>query len=862
MATRNLVPRNSGEGGVGRLGKAWATGFFDNLYIRNILFSADQSLKTTDPVEFLSGNFVSGLTLGGVDINQIGTSISQVESGSAEFVFFSDVIDNGGVTNKNYFSTPSPNLYLSSVEVSSASDLRVEMQWDGPNDDYLGEAYIEGQLIPFQNIQELGDNTRRFVGFLDNINIAGKTQLSGEANGRSIIIPISEAGGGPEAVDIRIDEVSNATPKPGENLGSTHLKEGDSLNVYVDFDTNDVSSIKVLGSGLASEIDFTNYALVQNNSIYTATIPITISNVPSGLYGVAVEAVNAFGSTGNAISSESFSHSSGKRDIDQTYPIISSTDPVSYNGRTDGLREGESTSFENNISNWNALNDSVTYTTTTDISIIDPSTFTTTKTVNYVQGIYNNSDNIIISASRTQNGATDSDSVNVKIANGPQITGATLSTTASSASSPHSIGSLEIKAGDTVDSEVYVDGKGVSINNISLSVKSEGVADGSQASYSSSYSKTTLNDGSYKFSIPINVYGSIGSPTRDGDQPAVFIARNNFGTLSDEFTTSGTATLNNGSIPSVNISTISYPVSQQAIKSPESATVFNTVSNFDTITYSSPNNQLTISNSSIYETGKNVDYLAGGYNIDSDGGQNNFKISATKTSNGITIETQDIVNIANTPLTLSINNLSAKLSSSPAGTSDQFYLQSSQLMLNSPTLTLDASQTNQSVLTINSSGTGKTSNSYTITVSDSDTKGTFSWGVTATNLAAITTTVIGTNPTYTLEGFSSRTISSSPNSLGAGLANIGTTVSNVNNITFENVSEGGTAPNGGTIYAYQSYADGIQLDNSYDINNKFTICNSIGITDLDGDYVFNLDKLNRSANTSTLNPATFVISEN
>lgn len=862
MATRNLVPRNSGEGGVGRLGKPWATGYFDNLYIGDLEFSMDQNLTTQDSVEFLSGNFISGLTLDGVDVASLGTSVSQVQSGAAEFVFFSDVLDNIGVTNKTYYNTPNPDLHLSSVEVTTAENLRVEMQWDGPNDDYMGAAYIEGQQIPFGNIQQLGNNTRRFIGFIDNLNIEGKTQLSGEANGRTVIIPLSEAGGGPEAIDIRIDPITNATPKPGENIGLTHFKQGDYLNIYVDFDTNDVSSIKVLGSGLAQEINFANYSLVESNGVFTATIPITVSNVSNGSHGVAVQAVNAFGSTGDAISSEVFVHGSGTRNVDQIYPSISASNPNSYNGRTDGLREGESTTFNNSISNWNSSSDLVSYTTSNDISITDPSVFQSVKTVDYVQGIYNNSNNVTISASKTSNGATDTDSITVKIANGPQITGASLQSTASSAASPHSIGSSEIKAGDIVQSEVFIDGKGTSINNISVSVRNEGVSNGSQTSYSSSYSKTTLPDGSYKFTVPINVYGSIGSSTRDGNQPAAFIVTNNFGTLSDKFTTSDTATLNNGSIPSVNISSISYPSSQQAIKSSESASISNTVSNFDSIIYSSPNNQLSITDSTSYQSSKTATYSSGGYNIDSDGGQNNFKVSASKSSNGITIERQAIVNIANTPLTLSINNLASKLSSSPSGTSDQFYLQSSQLMLNSPTLSLDSSQSNQSVLSVNSSGTGKTSNSYTITVSDSDTKGTFSFSVTATNLAGITTNSISTNPNYTLAGFSSRTINASPNSLGAGLADIGTTVSNASSVNFENISEGGAAPNGGTVYTYQSYSDGIQLDNSYDVNNKFTICNSSGITDSDGSFVFNLDKLNRSANTSTSNPASFVISEN
>lgn len=1013
MGTRNLVPRNSGEGGIGKITRAWATGVFDNLYFGGLRVSMDQNIRTTDSVEFLSGNFVSGLTLDGVDVRTLGGSISQIESGSAEFVFFSDVIDNDGVTNKNYNNTPNPNLYLSSVEVTSASNLKVEMQWDGPNGDYLGQASIEGQEIPLQNIQQLGEHTRRFIGFLDNINIEGKTQLSGEANGRSIILPITEAGGGPEAIEIRIDSIQNSTPKNGQNQGTSHLKQGDILNVYADFDTSDVDSIKVLESGLAEGINFTNYALTENSGIFTATIPITVSNIVNGSYGVSLQAVNAFGSTGKAVSSEVISNASGTRPVDQDYPIISINNPTSYNGRSDGLREGESTTFSNSISNWNSSTDSILYTPSQDVSINNPNSFESTKTVDYIQGIFNNSNNIEIFAVRSGNGATDRKNAIVKIANGPQITGASLSSIASSATSPHSIGSSELKAGDIVESEVFVDGKGSSMNDISLSVRNEGVSNGSQTSYSSSYSKTTLPDGSYKFTIPINVYGSIGSSTRDGSQPAAFIARNNFGTLSDKFTTLDTATLNNGSVPYLNLFGIDYPINQSALKNSESATInfeknnvdtlyiddaslggagelnFNNQNNFTniekqvatltvraisstnimyngkayssgvqssgTVTVEMTNESvhfglcddiqinftglgvsstgsfnMSISGTTLiincpfnYSSGKwyfpsigqvmnfinsqaglsatksssvnanksgleapigggnaggqtkalsaapmlssngyalvkkEVFRLGGSYNIS----VNNFILSGTKTSNGITIERQDIVNIANAPLTLSINNLASKLPSSPSGTSYQFDLQSSQLMLNSPTLSLDSSQSNQSVLSVNSSGTEKTSNSYTITVSDSDTKGTFSWSVTSTNLAGITTTSISTNPNYTLAGFSSRTINASPNSLGAGLADIGTTVSNISNVTFENVSEGGTAPNGGTIYTYQSYSDGIQLDNSYDVNNKFTICNSSGLTDSDGSFVFNLDKLNRSANTSTLNPASFVISE-
>lgn len=859
MATRNLVPRNSGEGGVGRPTKAWATGVFDNLYISGLSISMDQNVRTIDDVVFKSGDFTDGLTINGVDVATSVESIEQTLEESAPFIFFSDATDNLGVTNKDFYQTPTPNTQLSGVTVAVAEDMRFALQWDGPNDDYIGIAKINGQEIPFNNITQLGADTRRFEGFIDNLNVEGLTGITGEANGREVILPLTELGAGPAPTNILIDSLENATPKPGELLGATHLKQGDTINIYIDFNRSDIQSIKVHDYGLAQEIDFTNYTLQDLGGTYRATIPVTVSN-RDGTQSVAIQAIDDFGSTGELKEATDFEHASGSRDLDQTYPNIIANDPTTYNGRTDGLREGESTTFTNNISNWVNGVDYISYTSLSNyISINNSGDYENTKTVNYIDGIYSNIDNVEIYAVRTGNGATDTDRVNVKVANGPVIVSTQMDSLASSSTAPHIIGTSQVKAGDVVNSKVEVDGNGVSINDISIQVVDQGISDGQ--SYSSSYSKSTLPNGNFEFLVPLDVCGTLGSAMCDGFQSATFKARNNFGTESDTATTTETAEVHNSTIPSISFGAALYPNSQQAIKATESATVENVVVNQDTISYSSPNNQLTIADSTTYATNKVVLYSSGGYNIDGDGGANNLKITATKTSNGTVRESYKIVNIANTPLTISINNLASKIKTSTTSTNDNFNLSTNQLMLNAPTLSVDPNQTNPSSLSQTASGTGKLSNAYSLTVTDADTKGTFNWVVSATNLAGIETTSISSNPTYTLEGFTSRTVIASPNSIGAGLAPIGTTVTNTNNISFENVSEGGTAPNGGTIYTYQSYADGIQLDNAFDENNKFTVCDSNGVTDSNGDHVYNLDKLNRSANSSTSNPATFVISE-
>ena len=60
-----------------------------------------------------------------------------------------------------------------------------------------------------------------------------------------------------------------------------------------------------------------------------------------------------------------------------------------------------------------------------------------------------------------------------------------------------------------------------------------------------------------------------------------------------------------------------------------------------------------------------------------------------------------------------------------------------------------------------------------------------------------------TNPTdYNVEGFTERRLEVDPNSLFGGLADIGTQVTVPANVTFENLSEAGDGPNGGTNYTF------------------------------------------------------------
>ena len=610
-------------------------------------FQIDYSgLAEYSSINTKTGSFKDSLTISGHPVltgisddpffenfkNQVGSN------NSSSFAFFSDAVNNIDTILKEYNPTPSADIYLSGVVVNSASDMKVSMRWDGPPNDYIGTGYIEGIQIPIENITELGDKTRRFEGYLDNLDLQGKTKVSGLANGTSAYFNLVELGQGILSSDISIYEISTAIAAPGSLLGTSDLKNGDTINIDVVYDTNNFShplqipaSINVFDEDLAQQSTHENLTWWDSplGANYSGvTLPITISN-RNGDLGVCISSTNQAGITSSKQCSSAFAGNNRSRTVDNTSPSI------------------------------------------------------------------------------------------------------------------------------------------------------------------------------------------------------IF-------------------------------SSIDYPTNQGAIKNSETAVINHTIANADSYAYSSNNGELDIVNSNIYEPAKSVSRIAGDYNVSA----NNFNIQATRSTNGIIVSNSTNVKIANTPIALSIQNLSANIQSGPnSGVLHNFSLKSTQIYNSFPILNLDSSQNPISSLSHTSQSTQPNSNSFQLVVKDSEQKGTFNWVASAINLAGILTTTV-TPASYTIAGFNQRDIFAYPNSLGDGLASIGTIVTNPSNITFENVSKGGPGPNGGTLFSYKTYADGIQLDNTYDFADQFTVCDSNGVTNTQGDYVFNLDKLNRAANTSTSNPAKFIIKEN
>jgi len=843
----------SGVGGASNIGagSGLISGVLDNdIKVKSLIGGTNVTLSASDNA---------------ITINSAGGGGGAGGETSA-FAFFSNALNNDGIIEKTFFPTVTPNIYLSGIDVDNASDLTLYLRWDGPHDGYMGTGFINGQAIPTGNIIQLGTSTRRFEGYISGLNLAGTTIVTGVANEFTGTISLQEAGAGPTPFSVFMPPVSSGTPKAGTNLGSTDYKGGDTTTGYATFDTSDVTGIKVFDHGVSDFIGFTSYTLVDTgDGRHTAEIPITINNARNGSQTLKVIAQNNFGTDGTATESNAVT-------LDQTYPVVSASDPaLSDYVNNQGLNSGESITFVNTISSWDSANgDTVLYSGLSDqISITDSGVFQNPKTVSYVTGVFNNSDNITITAARDDNGAVHSTDAKIRIAKNPIITGIVLSPLAISATSPNITGESEIKGGDVVQAEVVVNTNEVSAGNIQFSVSDAGVSNGSQTSYAPASSSTTLPDGTVSYTLDVNVTSLVG---RDGAQSVTVTPRNNFSTTGPALTSAASATVNNTDIPDpVAGPGVTYPVGQRALRDSQTALVRSdeTVALIDTtVLYTSPNGELNIEEPTVFDTPeKHCQRIDPGenYNISTD----NFKLEITNVPNGMVRSASTVVNTANTAASFTINGLESNIQiNTGQSVFDNFDLDIDQVLYEIPNLYLDYTQDPQSTLTALAQGTGTTSNDYRLTVAPDDEKGTFTFSGSGLNLAGRETFVIGTRPNYVISGIVEGSGYIDPLSPCAGLIYLQGPMIDPATMLVENLTKaGGGGANNGTDYTYQAYANGTAVDCTTDIVNKFAIVTSgagpgIGVltANTTGDYLFNLDQNNRLSNTAGAG-ALFVISQ-
>lgn len=212
----------------------------------------------------------------------------------------------------------------------------------------------------------------------------------------------------------------------------------------------------------------------------------------------------------------------------------------------------------------------------------------------------------------------------------------------------------------------------------------------------------------------------------------------------------------NNLYPTLTFGAITYPGAQQALKNSESAIIAVTSSDFDTLSYSSPNVELNIDSGT--PTQVDVTRIGGTYNVTVD----NLRGTATRDANDATTITNEVVFIAHTAANIEIVLPATRLrSGGNDGTVAQDHtitLNTTQLVVGTPTTEADSGGA-RGAFTDAWTSVAAQSWERTLQVIDSDEKGVFSWeSASITNLAGLVTSIVATGPTYELGGFVARTL--------------------------------------------------------------------------------------------------------
>lgn len=374
-------------------------------------------------------------------------------------------------------------------------------------------------------------------------------------------------------------------------------------------------------------------------------------------------------------------------------------------------------------------------------------------------------------------------------------------------------GQTEVKAGDTVSISGVIgnDAQTVTLVNSGVSGQSKNLVLGAADSAGAGFR---------------TISGSFIVSSRSGTLSAQVFGTNLLGTEGDPYTSDNTMVVSQV-YPSFGSITETYPGTQEAIKGNESMTFTMSITNADTVLYS-PNAGLSVTDPSVYNATKTVTRVDEtiGYQVDT----NNISVTATRTANGAVSTTNLQIDVANDVPTADIIIVGTpdSLRSSVAGEDYTVEVRSDQKMIGAPSSLVASGGT------LSGSWTRVSDTRYrtTLTIDDSVAKGnhTFS-GLTITNLAEVDGSTITAGDSYLVAGIVQRDLTVPALSQ---MVAIGTYVYDVSNVI--------VSYKGADVLAYQA--------DKTDVQKGFTIVDSNGDVDSNGNYVWISDSAFAGSNTS------------
>ena len=250
--------------------------------------------KITELSSWVDTEFVTFEQQVEADIDEIRTEIVTVSAGAGSPVFITSVNNTLGLEQVTYQANTVPaDHVVTDVTMDDDSSVQVVMEWDGPAAEWMGDAYINDIAISTNEITQIG-NTRRFTA-TKTIDLQGETEIVGRVNAETYTVNVNTLGGGPE-----IQSVEFGPPPTVNGYTPDYFLDGDTVEITVTFDTDDVSSVSLYdnSSYATNSITDLNISTTGNppQATFTAVVNTSVTSITQ--LPIRISAKNSFGTKG------------------------------------------------------------------------------------------------------------------------------------------------------------------------------------------------------------------------------------------------------------------------------------------------------------------------------------------------------------------------------------------------------------------------------------------------------------------------------------------------------------------------------------------------------------------------------------
>jgi hypothetical protein len=354
----------------------------------SIVGKSTYALTPEDPDELVNKAYVDSIA---------------ASSGGKPPIFITDVTaqSTGIVGLKQYQANTVPANVIVNEATSDTQNIRVHFLAEGPDNAYspvVTGRIGSGSEVTAQSLTQVAGTQRLFQGYV-NLTITGDSTITITSSTTSTdSVYVVYAADGPEATSFVIGSL------PGSQ---TEVKNNDVVPVSGTV-PNSAVSLTVQNFGAAKSGNINSIGANDSAGAGFKTFSGTMTvGTNTGTLAARIIATNALGTSGDPVTS------SNTVTLNQTFPTIG-TISITYPGAQTAIKSGDSATVSSTITNA----DIVAYSSSSNISVVNPSTYAASKTVNYVSGSYvYATNNYTITATKNSNGAVSTANAAVNIAN-------------------------------------------------------------------------------------------------------------------------------------------------------------------------------------------------------------------------------------------------------------------------------------------------------------------------------------------------------------------------------------------------------------------------------------------------------------